>query len=665
MEDFADSSGLDYDAESINSILQEYAGDSRRASNRQLFTEQFEGEEAPRIHKGLGSSDSLARSSDHGLPNKCPQFAAKGSESSKSSPTNPLFSALLSNTPFSGENTQKEAISCPQGALPSSTAKSLPNTPSEATFSAPTAFSSTPSSAPGPRTNRRASQRRSVIELTLASHSNSENSLSSYHSFHDAKSDSTGSPGFLIHEDSGSASIRSMDLRKSSSVRTPVDRRTVVSMSSNVDANRSSLYNITAGSSSSARFSPAEKYPEPDITPKSHAYDVTDSLERPLFDASLLSVIADETALRSNRSTIRLSMSSGELLVRLGPSAEQKEPILVENASKKDLYNREKAGTTLVDLTAGIDSSTELPVMLYKVQNKSFDEGEQRWLVYEKKTMVPPGKPFIGLASRSVSRNSSSSSTYSRTSAEKTFSRNPQSARNSGENTSIRIPTPPERAFSRIPTSENRSRNPTPPEVSSKSGNSSAPSLREYYSPSIASASHAYFQQNFGNNIGDFRHNKPRDSPALVSPIAQPGPNPFLRDTVSQQTSHDHMLDDVDSSGLLDYDLEKYALHNRSKTYQRQAPQFHSWGAFAAMMALGLIVPPVYFLLSLGVFDLSGRTGAYKGLYYAQEKDSQQIRGKKYTPWQKMLSLGAGVFWFCVILAMIGVGLGLGLGREK
>lgn len=688
VDDFADSSDLEYDAESINSILQEYASESKRGSNRHLFTEQFD--EAEHIYHTREEPVSP-------LQLRGPVSGISLEKKESNSPTNPAFSALLQNTPVPGAFTQKQAvpstdkpaassISTQKVSVPALPTTSVPATPTESSSSSKSA-PETPAGSSVLRATRRPSQRRSIIELTLANHSSSENSLSSYQSFHDAKSDSTGSPAFHIHEDSGSASVRSMELRKTPSVRTPVDRRAVISMSSNVDANRSSIYNLTAVSS--VRNSPAEKYPDPDITPKSHAaYDVTDALERPLFDATLRSEIADETVLRSNRSTMRLSMSSGELLLRL----ESKQHVSGGASSEKDHYSHERARNALADLTAGPDSSTELPVMLYKVQNKDFDEGEQRWLVYEKKAMGPPGKPYMGQPSSSVSRNSSSSSTYSRTSGERTFSRIPESDKvfpriptppertfpriptptegkfprvpTPPERSFSRIPTPPEPSFSRIPTPENRSRKPTPPEIS-KSRDSSSPSLKAYYSASIVSANHAYFQQNFGDNIGDFRHNKPRHSPNLLPALSQPGPNSYLKDSVSRQTSHDQMLDYVSSSGLADYDLEKHAFHNRSKTYQRQPAQFHSWGVFAAMMALGLVVPPLYFLLSLGVFDQSGNTRGYNGLYYTQEKHNQQVRTKKYRPVQKMVSLAAGIFWFCVILAMIGVGLGLGLGREK
>lgn len=91
-----------------------------------------------------------------------------------------------------------------------------------------------------------------------------------------------------------------------------------------------------------------------------------------------------------------------------------------------------------------------------------------------------------------------------------------------------------------------------------------------------------------------------------------------------------------------------------------KSPKFFTWKYFTVMMILGLIIPPVYFLLSLGIFDkLSNEKNYYTGIYYKQQYLINHSRVVKFSPFQKTISFLIGLFWFAIILAMIGVGFGL------
>lgn len=89
-------------------------------------------------------------------------------------------------------------------------------------------------------------------------------------------------------------------------------------------------------------------------------------------------------------------------------------------------------------------------------------------------------------------------------------------------------------------------------------------------------------------------------------------------------------------------------------------PQYFGWTYFMVMMLLGLIIPPTYFLLSLGISDkLKNSKNYYTGIYYKQQYLINRAKVIKYSPLQKLISLAIGLLWTAVILAMIGVGFGL------
>lgn len=195
----------------------------------------------------------------------------------------------------------------------------------------------------------------------------------------DSKRNSENSANFVLRHDS-------LDPLKKK------DRKNVLSTSSNIDPNRSSLYNLTTSSA----IDTDHKYPDPNITPMATPKignnrdpgNTTNTLRgiehrQSKADAYLsgLSGIEPVTNNRDTFNTIRSSMSSGELLNKLDNSYDFSEVPL--HPQSKGRVKAPTGGTE--DFTAGIDSTSELPIMLYKVQDKDYDESNNRWSVYENK----------------------------------------------------------------------------------------------------------------------------------------------------------------------------------------------------------------------------------------------------------------------------------------
>ena len=80
----------------------------------------------------------------------------------------------------------------------------------------------------------------------------------------------------------------------------------------------------------------------------------------------------------------------------------------------------------------------------------------------------------------------------------------------------------------------------------------------------------------------------------------------------------------------------------------------YPWINWSLLMILGLIVPPLYFIIPIGLLD-----GDYLGLRYANKPS------RKFSTKQKIISLILGILWLLIVLAMIGVGIGLGVTRES
>ncbi|ODV65038.1 hypothetical protein HYPBUDRAFT_229430 [Hyphopichia burtonii NRRL Y-1933] len=686
IEDFADTSSSssddenktrDYDSESINSIIDDYD---------QSDTHYF--------HYGNSSNDQTPRKQKPHRPDS--KF---------------VFKEIFDEATSFIENDSPNTIRNSQHSNSNSTSTSTSNRNSGSSKRS----SQNSNRSNSIRRNPSLKETRSIIELTLANSGNSAipppqvitdspKSLqsSSFHSFKEASSqrfsgsssNSNNTTGkFKIYDDSTSvhrSPSASSDINTRLTRNDLQKQKNVLSASSNIDCNRSSLLNEVSDlcgkhkEESTPMPTPSKSLISPDRgdnISSEDSFSITGSmneqaniLERPIRTKSLLSqrqtlINFDETLLRQsnlsnssltnpnqsnpninkdlNRGTFRSSISSGELLSKLEnfyDSNRDSNIYQVSNLNPRSSYNHDNAKNALANLTAGLDSNSELPVMLYTVQDKDFNEGNQRWSVYE-------------------SRNNLTHSKKSQTNLQQPYSSS------SNDYHSI--------------TSSNIDH---PEKVHHKHDHQS-PSSSLSSSNSPNSRNQLYMSQNFNENIGDFRRVQPRPNDQYYNQeqslsnkpsygafsISKPMKNNHLHDKVSMQTSHENMLDQNRPSTNKEWNETTlsgdHSFNQRKESFDKDFDSINdhvtqSWGRFILMMVFGLIIPPLYFLLALGAFDTSSYN---RSQYFYQQQYSNLVKqriNKRYSKTQKIISVVFGLFWFAVILAMIGVGFGLGLTRE-
>lgn len=433
------------------------------------------------------------------------------------------------------------------------------------------------------------------------------------------------------------------------------NRDTVISSSSNITRQSQEL-----SAASSGQKTDDIRYPEPEIsvndTPTNQGHPSVDALNdapdqpsQPEIDSS----VANDLQTRSSAYTQRSSLSSGELLHKLEASydrpARQKRPI-----------------SGLNNFTARLDSRTELPVMLYKVENESFDD--KRWLVVESRRSsarerrrqleaaeahdhgqsmpgsagtskqqpgLEPGEILVdpdnselnssgmvgsgsgnGLGKRhdghgSGRKRASSSGFGSHSGSHSHSGSGSASAHLSGT-----LSTMSGSAFLSTPA----------PGSSSGGRESQKSSIQSYFDRLQHAKTNRESRASKSTALDDPHFSNSNDNRYIVP---QPAPIQKLRDSEERKTSHERMF----------FEKEEY-------TALPPAQRYHTWYYFCVLMAVGLVVPPVYFLLTLGVMD--GRRNR-KG---AQPKF---LRG------QKGFSFAMGLLWMAAILAMVGVGFGVGI----
>lgn len=128
--------------------------------------------------------------------------------------------------------------------------------------------------------------------------------------------------------------------------------------------------------------------------------------------------------------------------------------------------------------------------------------------------------------------------------------------------------------------------------------------------------------------------------PSVSSPIASEATSPIYSDYDS----------DNDKSNVF-YEKEYHP------TFKHK---YFSWSYFFLFVIMGLLIPPVFLLLSLGSFDKIKRLHSnYSGVYYRQQLLIDNPRVVRFSKAQKITSLILGIIWFAIIIAMIGVGFGL------
>lgn len=159
----------------------------------------------------------------------------------------------------------------------------------------------------------------------------------------------------------------------------------------------------------------------------------------------------------------------------------------------------------------------------------------------------------------------------------------------------------------------------------------------------------------------------------------RPPPEAPTHDSTLKSTVHEKMLNDynpfsprTEISGIPIIDSDNNSVtspdftdpydddYSYYESYKRVKPKYYGWPYFMMMMVIGLVIPPVYYLLSLGIFDkLKNSKNYYTGIYYKQQYLANRAQIIKFTRAQKLLSLAIGLVWTAVIFAMIGVGFGL------
>ncbi|KAI5953414.1 hypothetical protein KGF54_002786 [Candida jiufengensis] len=476
----------------------------------------------------------------------------------------------------------------------------------------------------------------------------------------------------VANRDSGN-SITSLRFKVTDKIEPLKNVNKHISTSTNVDINRSSLRGSLAFSDDSENDnnnSSGQRLPDPNITPlatpKANFFNERNtsspenntntsniSNETPIALAGLMQYSSSENSknkrlssksqldetLLNNKTTVhtftfdetmlepkhqsmaRSSMSSGELLRNLENSYEiinnsgnqsnrSSQPQVIHQFKlKAPISSPPQPQSAENNMTAGIDSTNELPIMLYKVHDKDFDESKNRWSVYE-------------------NRNSN--------------------------NTMIK---------------------------GSTSNNSNIPKIepQQPKSSSSSSSSASYQSINQINQINERSQSQSQSPPIKPEPVlkrdsslvlSQPKRNIYHSSSYNPNQTPTNLID-------LEKQLQQLPYIPRQQLSEKQEENIYkiknySNLKYSLLMIIGLILPPIYLLVGIGMFDdhtsNNNNSLSYYGgglRFYKNYKQNQsQVTIKKFTKWQKILSLVLGIFWILVVLAMIGVGLGIGLTRK-
>ncbi|CUM64548.1 uncharacterized protein PRCAT00002154001 [Priceomyces carsonii] len=383
-----------------------------------------------------------------------------------------------------------------------------------------------------------------------------------------------------------------------------------------------------------------ERYPEPDLvdinTPlpdvnsgvtNKDLLDATSNLisqpeQKPnTFKTSIRwSQIIPEETIKNKRISDRSSLSSGELLSRLEQYDESSKR--QSEVSASDSFKH-----ATINLTAGLDSNTELPIMLYKVQEKGYDESNKRWSVYESNRGSDLRNDTLQIGSRSLLPMRTASGTNSSDSSSATNSRSKTGPSNKVD-TGKEVTT---------------QRSSSPPNYKHPSPSIPMPIPSNMLLDTLAkrtSHERMFDTDNTNNNYND-------------TTIISDGANNLLISQDDLNSSHSYELQ-------YNYDQEKWIQATSLKV-------IYSNVNFALMMLLGLLVPPIYFLVPVGAFDSTnaGRHHHFPLSQLGNQGHLIPVGLKRYSKNQKLLSFALGIIWLTIILAMIGVGIGVGVTRES
>ncbi|CAI5757813.1 unnamed protein product [Candida verbasci] len=532
VDDFADTESDEsnenvekqYDAESIDSILQEYEKETQPVNKKDfVFQEEFD---ETSIRESRPTSVQLTNEETEELKN---EIITHGSVRS-----NTMLKRLSHNSPKS-ENIEEHRLSAGDSILSS--------------------------------TSLRYKIHKNKVEPI---NSNKRNSLRASVAFSDdSETTNQGTPTQPTYPD---PTITPLATPRKTFNETPSSHNT--NRTSNSSEQRQS-FSIIAGSLQEETM----------INPTFDNHTPTETSTSHMFTETMLKDSKHQSAVRS-------SISSGELLQNLESFYDH------TRSSNSDSFKRQsdvisrnsnivesKVGVPRIplpqinDMTAGLDQTNDLPVMLYKVQDKNYDESKNRWSYYE--------------------------------------NRNSQNEKQSPPQPPIQeIPKKPEGAYTNndIPISTRSAIR----DSATHSSNESTTSLH----------------QQIPHQVED----------RLV--LSQPKKNIIL---------NEKQFNDL-----------PYLPRQYEEKVQEYNIVYYPWLQFILLMLIGLIIPPIYLLITIGLFDDKFRSNLFYGglRYYNNNKTNGILNLKKFSKAQKMISLVMFLFWVSAALAMIGVGIGLGLTRD-
>lgn len=501
--------------------------------------------------------------------------------------------------------------------------------------------------------------RDSLIELTLDDTKLNSSSSSSPHT----SSESPGSSKFEIYEDNQNANKETSNRRG----RSNKHRKKVLSTSSNIDVgNRSSLYNSTIASNNTQKTEEGKikgKYPDPNISLSGTAHGISNTLldadaenssvrmsysgqsilERPL-DTVIIdeSVDMNETILKGvgedNNSSAYQFVPIRERYTRDGASGSKARESLQISLSSGELLSRLE---TFQEIPEQDDTqNTESRNIESTTYGENMEEISTRNREYEKLT----SSDELLIANKEVQR---------RVSVRKIFIETKKPVKS-------QLPQQAHLPLSDI-VEQGLRKNLTLSEKQ-HSNTSSHPS------PPISNTKQ-FIDKELNQNIDDFRHNKPW---TLASPnlsVSKPKSNIRLLDNLTKKNSHDYLLEDAPKPSYLEPvslgsiytsgDIEK-----QLKQEKLPGPSYYSWLTLIGFMLLALVIPPLFFLLSLGFCDNFNHHPCH---YYGNKPWLQYLSNylvnntTRFSRTQKLFSFVVGVLWIAIVISMIVVGLCVGI----
>lgn len=387
-------------------------------------------------------------------------------------------------------------------------------------------------------------------------------------------------------------------------------------------------------------------------------------------------------------------------------------------------FSLDDARSTDVDLTAGIDADNQLPVTVYKVADRDFDELNQRWSVYEHhRTLAqlhqPQHRPQYLLDLLDLLRNvvdtpqlpeaPGHARTASRTVAPALGAALAAAVGREGEvpvhahtqdahygDAPVHGVVPPEKGLPPVPhgeeevpleaTPQNRgvgagasdSLPPPPPAVAHYPALTPSPhggllglGLTPQGAPSLPRPG------GVGPELALWLLLPSQALPPLptstLTPLTKLAPAPLplvpevpatlvLSDRLLAQLLHERMFDlpGADHFGLDLLGLEK----GWSEPGYGQETKYFGWARWALVMVMGLVIVPLFYMMPLGLLDNTNTGRQYYSLmYYYGGRYGEKLVNRRYLKVQKVVLLVLGIVWTVIVLAMIGVGLGVGLTR--